>query len=195
MTCSFSISAEIVRAMHCPADIERTQALRHIAHLLWEPTATQDFNGWQGKPDDTDRREQNLARVLDSLRRGPGQCPMGEMEIVGFALDHRLDHAVCGLAMVTGLSVSTIETAFSAISPDLLLIACRMINFAWSSTSHLLSLRGVSAGSTQLDELAVEYHQIPIPVAQRFGRFLQVHSTAPDPRRIRPHGLALSKSG
>ena len=175
----FSISAEIARAMHCTADIERTLALRNIAQTLYQPGDNQGGRAAGFDDIEANRHEQRLARIFDSLRHQSGSTQIGELDMVQFAMDRQLDHAICGLAILTGLAATMIEAAFSSNTPDLLLVACRMRNFAWSSTKYMLALRSVVPDPEQLEEWAEEYHQIPIYLAQRFGRFLHVHTGAP----------------
>ena len=175
MANEFSVSTEITRAIGFRSVQERSKALRSVIETLSET----EPNGPASLPLCGDAisisHDQALAHIYDNLCRSAGGIPLNELDMITFASNGQMDHITCAFSSMTGLPADRIELAFTGRRPDLLLIVCRTLNFAWSTVILVLRLRKYPPSIAAQEILCDEYHGIAILQAQRFIRFLNVH--------------------
>ena len=164
---------DIMLAVTMPGDRERVEALRRVAARLRFDSA----------PAASVREEvlavlhqQSMARAYHTLRELSFAEPIGELHVMRFAGDGERELAACAIAGIAHLPVHVAEQLLGGGDADMLLVVCRAQNFAWSTMRLLLALRP-EAPLAQADERALcdDYHDMPLALAQRFGRYLRAH--------------------
>lgn len=176
MQARFSFSAEIASAVGLNSAPDRLAALRRVARdLAGIPLSQHDSWNNQVNPCAALHR-QNLAKAFQRLRDLAPCAPAGELDLVAYAQAGERELVICALAEISHFSPDTVAGFLASDRPCLMLLVCRMQNFAWSSVKLVLMLCQQPPGQA-LDEdwLCDEYHRTPIRLAQRFCRFLQIH--------------------
>ena len=105
------------------------------------------------------------------------------MELAAIAARDLRLQAICGLAALADAPNTLAERALLAAGPDLLLLLCRALDFAWSTTATLLALR--RPRDEDAAALFERYHAMTGPSARRLVRFMRVVVSQPDPHARR----------
>lgn len=171
-----SPSRNILAAVALTADMDRVEALRRVALLLHQDRHAEG----EAKTARAEVMEvlhnQSMARAYQTLRDLGLSRDIGELDVMQFAQQSDYALTVCAIAHLAHLPVDIAERLFTASVADLLLVACRAQNFAWSTVRLLLATRPAGAPAAAAERaLCDEYHDMPIVMAQRFGRFLRAH--------------------
>ena len=171
-----SPSSNILAAVAMTADKDRVEALRRVALLLHQNRHAEG----EAKTVRAEVMEvlhnQSMARAYQTLRDLGISRDIGELDVMEFAQKSDCALTVCAIALLAHLPVNIAGRLFTADVADLLLVVCRAQNFAWSTVRLLLELRFAGAPSVATERvLCDEYHDMPIAMAQRFGRFLRAH--------------------
>ena len=169
---SFSISKEMMSAVGFRSVQERSKALLCVIQRLSEADMKKPSSTLLSGEVISALHNQTLARIYNDMQ---GNAPLSEIDMIAFALNAQMDHITCAFSCMTTLSADRIELAFTCRTPDLLMIFCRTLNFAWSTVHLILMLRYSPPSVDLLEILCEEYHEISILQAQRFVRFLKVH--------------------
>ncbi len=171
-----SLGMDIVQAISMQEDSARVGALRRLADVLDDDSRPLSRRGQPtalapacAVPPELEGSYQRVAK-LASLR------PIHELDIMAYVDRGEPDCAIQALAHLARLPVATAFRLFSLQRADFLLVVCRAQCFAWSTTERLLmQLRGFSPTRDTIMTLCDEYHDMPVAMAQRFGRFLCAH--------------------
>ena len=170
------LGMDIVQAVSMPEESARIGALRRLAGVLDDearpvsPRHPYTPLGLVGAMPAA--WEASYRRVADLAN----QRPIDELDIMAYVDRGDPDCAIQALARLARLPVSTAFRLFSLQRADFLLVVCRAQCFAWSTTERLLKqLRGVALTREAILMLCDEYHDMPVAMAQRFGRFLCAH--------------------
>lgn len=170
------LGMDIVQAISLKEHNARIGALRRLADLLddearqlsrRDPTSPVASAGPMSP-----ELEASYRRVADLAKLRP----VHELDIMAYVDRGEPDCAIQALARLARLPVATAFRLFSLQRADFLLVICRAQCFAWSTTERLLmQLRGVNLTRDAILTLSDEYHDMPVAMAQRFGRFLCAH--------------------
>ncbi len=155
----------------------RVGALRKIAGLLDSPDRPAKARASATSLSNSLPPDEEVARLeVDRLVQ---IRPVHELDIMAYVDDGQPSCAIFALARLARLPIGTVKKLFASQHPDFLLVNCRAHGFAWSTTRRLLGLMHAARfDAARLAELSDEYHDMPIAMAQRFGRFLSVHFPA-----------------
>ena len=164
---------DIMLAVTMAGDRERVEALRRIAGRLHD-------GGRDSAASVRDEvlavlHQQSMARAYQTLRELSFAEPIDELHVMRFAAEGQRELAACAIANLAHLPVHIAERLFAACSADMLLVVCRAQNFAWSTLRLLLSLRADPLTDAEEQALCDDYHDMPLALAQRFGRYLRAH--------------------
>lgn len=176
MQTRLSFGTEIAAAVSLAADADRLDALRSVACSLLAIPPRGEPVGLIGIEPIAASPMENLAAAFQRLRNLGLPAPVGELDLVAFARAGEKALVACALAEICHFTPEASHELLASHRPDLTLVVCRTQNFAWSSVKLILGL--CQQSPIQLPDenwLCDEYHRMPIPIAQRFCRFLQIH--------------------
>ena len=171
-----SLGNNILAAVSIGIDKDRVEALRKVALMLHrEASGTGGATSVRAEVMAV-LHHQSMARAYQTVRDLSLSHEVDELDIMDFAKQRDYPQTVCAIAHLAHLPVEIADRLFSIDAADLLLVACRAQNFAWSTAKLLLALRASGPPAAGVERnLCDDYHAMPVMMAQRFGRFLRAH--------------------
>lgn len=105
--------------------------------------------------------------------------PLVESDVAAFAAQGRFEAAVCAVARMADLSLSSTERLFDEGDAELLLVVARASDWAWSTVRGLLRLRGEDAAQPHAMKRAKEtFEKLKPATAQRVLHFLKAREAS-----------------
>jgi uncharacterized protein (DUF2336 family) len=161
----------------------RNDIPRHLFHQLIAKASDETRKKLEGeRPDMMDDVDALVADVTASLHSKFGPASphyfaakkrvsakhrigeLAEQSILEYALAHKIEETIVGLALLCSMSSDVVERALTGSSKELLLILCKANDFSWETTTALLFLgaRDFRMSGHEFDDLKDQFARLHV---------------------------------
>ncbi len=185
-----TLAEQIGRRLDVPLDLFRellaraTAAVRAKLAAIARPESQEEMDAIISKIADDVAVQKAMPRDFSAAQRTllalKEQGKLNQQTILSYVRAGKYEEAVCGLALLCGLPVTTIDGLMNAERADGLLIPCKSAGLDWASTKIILknhpSWKVLS--ETETESLFADFVKLSSSTANRICRFWAVRERA-----------------